>query len=361
MSAPASSSASSTATSSLLAAQCSGVSVCGPVNLAFDVGAELGEHRDGRRAVREVAGPVGDHVHQRARHAVGLRRVAEPDGGQAGVRLEQRPQRAVSPVWIARDDRHRHGVVGVHDRLHDPTTYAVDSVVRPRPPRFPPIGGAVTAPVPTTPRIAFAGRILIVGCGAVSRCLQPLLLRHLDMDASRITVIDTDDVSDLIPDTIAAGVTFRQFEIRRSRSPTDALTEFVGPGDLLLNLAWNIDAGVIIGWCQAHGVMYLDTSVEEWDPYREVERPAGAHAVPPALGASRAGGVVAGERPDGGGRARRQPGPRVALGEAGADRDRDGDPRRRGRRDRRRSPHPARPMRSQVATSPRWRWRPARR
>ena len=68
-------------------------------------------------------------------------------------------------------------------------------------------------------------------------------------------------------------MTFRQFEITPESFATDALTEFVGPGDLLLNLAWNIDAGVIIGWCQAHGVMYLDTSVEEWDPYREVERP----------------------------------------------------------------------------------------
>ena len=150
----------------------------------------------------------------------------------------------------------------------------------------------MTAPVPTTPRIAFPGRILIVGCGAVSRCLQPLLLRHLDMDASRITVIDTDDVSNLIPDTIAAGVTFRQFEITPESFATDALTEFVGPGDLLINLAWNIDAGVIIGWCQDHGVMYLDTSVEEWDPYREVERSAGAHAVPPAHGAARAGGLA---------------------------------------------------------------------
>ena len=131
----------------------------------------------------------------------------------------------------------------------------------------------MTAPISTTPRIAFAGRILIVGSGAVSRCLQPLLLRHVDMDAGRITVVDIDDVSALIPETIAAGVTFRQVEITPESFATDALTEFVGPGDLLLNLAWNIDAGTIIGWCQARGVMYLDTSVEEWDPYREVERP----------------------------------------------------------------------------------------
>jgi homospermidine synthase len=115
--------------------------------------------------------------------------------------------------------------------------------------------------------------VLVIGCGAVSRCLQPLLLRHVDMDFSRLTVIDIDDVSEAIPGTLGAGATFRQFEVTKESFATDALREFVGDGDLLVNLAWNIDAGEIIGWCQHNGVMYLDTSVEEWDPYRDVERP----------------------------------------------------------------------------------------
>ena len=89
------------------------------------VGAELGEHRDGRGAVREVSGPVGDHVHQRSRHAVGLRRIAEPDGRQAGVRLEQRPQRAVSPAWIAATTATATGssvcMIGSHDRQRTPS------------------------------------------------------------------------------------------------------------------------------------------------------------------------------------------------------------------------------------------------
>lgn len=131
----------------------------------------------------------------------------------------------------------------------------------------------MTALTPSKPRIVFPGRVLVVGCGAVSRCLQPLLLRHLDMDVSKLTVIDMNDMAAQIPDTIGAGATFRRYEITPESFATDALSEFVGDGDLLINLAWNIDAGAIIGWCQQHGVMYLDTSVEEWDPYREVERP----------------------------------------------------------------------------------------
>ena len=43
------------------------------------------------------------------------------------------------------------------------------------------------------PRIPFGGRVLLLGCGSVSQCLQPLLLRHLDMDFTRLTVMDFED------------------------------------------------------------------------------------------------------------------------------------------------------------------------
>jgi hypothetical protein len=55
------------------------------------------------------------------------------------------------------------------------------------------------------PRIPFGGRLLLVGCGSVSRCLQPLLLRHLEMDLTRLTVLDFDERRTPDPDLIAAG------------------------------------------------------------------------------------------------------------------------------------------------------------
>jgi len=130
----------------------------------------------------------------------------------------------------------------------------------------------MTAPVPSN-RISFPGRVLIVGCGSVSRCLQPLVLRHLDMDFGGLAVIDMEEMSAAVGDVLAAGGQFHQAEITRDTFATDALSEYVGEGDLLINLAWNIDGGEIIDWCQGHGVLYLDTSVEEWDPYRPVAEP----------------------------------------------------------------------------------------
>ncbi len=117
-----------------------------------------------------------------------------------------------------------------------------------------------------TTKIAFGGRVLVLGCGSVSRCLQPLLLRHLDVAPDRITVLDAEPLGASIPDTVAAGVSF----VRRLITPDNmgtVLGEHLGPGDLLVDLAWNIDCGEIVGWCHDHGVLYINTSVELWDPY----------------------------------------------------------------------------------------------
>ena len=49
------------------------------------------------------------------------------------------------------------------------------------------------------------------------------------------------------------------------------LSCYVGEGDLLIDLAWNIDCCEIVSWCHDHGVLYLNTSVELWDPYEHAK------------------------------------------------------------------------------------------
>src|SRR5690606_2282350 len=115
-------------------------------------------------------------------------------------------------------------------------------------------------------KIPFGGRILVLGSGAVSRCLQPLLLRHLEMDFTRLTVMDFEDLRHLIPDTLASGAQDAQERIT-PENLSELLSRYVGAGDLLIDLAWNIDAVDIIQWCHDHDVKYVNTSVELWDPY----------------------------------------------------------------------------------------------
>lgn len=117
-------------------------------------------------------------------------------------------------------------------------------------------------------KIEFNGRILILGCGSVSRCFQPLLLRHFDMDFRRVTILDLADLRELIPDTLAAGVSYVQAQITPDNL-AQMLGQYVGPGDLLIDLAWNIDCGEIVQWCHDHHVLYINTSVELWDPYED--------------------------------------------------------------------------------------------
>ena len=47
------------------------------------------------------------------------------------------------------------------------------------------------------------------------------------------------------------------------------LSEYLAPGGLLIDLAWNIDCCEIVQWCHDHDVLYVNTSVEAWDPEAE--------------------------------------------------------------------------------------------
>src|SRR2546430_8565783 len=120
----------------------------------------------------------------------------------------------------------------------------------------------------TTPgKLRFNGRVLLLGCGSVSQCLQPLLLRHVDMDFTRFTIMDFEDLASAIPETLAAGVSY----VRERLTPENTVTVLgthLGAGDLLINLSWNVQTEEIIEWCHDHEVMYIDTSVEQWDPYQ---------------------------------------------------------------------------------------------
>ncbi|MBP7691373.1 MAG: homospermidine synthase [Anaerolineales bacterium] len=124
-------------------------------------------------------------------------------------------------------------------------------------------------------KIPFSGRILLLGCGSVSRCLQPLILRHFEMDFSKFVILDFDDLRHTIPDTLAAGARYVQDRVTPDNLQT-LLSQYAGPGDLLIDLAWNIDCNAIVAWCHDHQVLYLNTSIELWDPYED------AGAIPPA-------------------------------------------------------------------------------
>ena len=118
----------------------------------------------------------------------------------------------------------------------------------------------------TSTRTMFTGRILMLGCGSVGQCTLPLILRHIDMPADRITVVDFEDVRPKIADAVAAGVVLKRARLTQDNYKT-MLPELVGPGDVIVDLSWNVETLDMLRWCGEHDVRFINTSVEEWDPY----------------------------------------------------------------------------------------------
>jgi len=119
-------------------------------------------------------------------------------------------------------------------------------------------------------RTRFDGRLLLLGCGSVGQCTLPLLLRHLDMPPERITVLDFEDVRPRIAEALGAGVAFKRERLTRDNYEA-LLAALVGPGDAIVDLSWNVETIDMLRWCGERGVLFINTSVEEWDPYEDIE------------------------------------------------------------------------------------------
>ena len=112
----------------------------------------------------------------------------------------------------------------------------------------------------------FSGRVLMVGFGSVAQCTLPVLMKHLRIPPRNITVLDLVDQSSLLEQWTSQGVRF----VRQQITPDNLaalLATYLRAGDFLIDLAWNIDCCEIVQWCHDHGVLYINTSVEVWDPY----------------------------------------------------------------------------------------------
>ncbi|MFM8628720.1 MAG: saccharopine dehydrogenase NADP-binding domain-containing protein [Candidatus Limnocylindrus sp.] len=121
------------------------------------------------------------------------------------------------------------------------------------------------------PGAARPARVVVLGCGSIGQAVVPLLIRDVKIAPSSIRVVEMVDTRHRIADSIAAGVVSEQAAVTRENL-AHFLGERLSAGDILLDLAWNIDAIAIIEWCRNAGVRYLNTSVEVWEPYADVEK-----------------------------------------------------------------------------------------
>lgn len=114
--------------------------------------------------------------------------------------------------------------------------------------------------------LQFNRRVLFMGFGAVAQCTLPILLKHIKVPPQNITVLDFEDRTAPLKPWLDQGVQFAQKRIVPENLGA-ILGEHLSAGDVLIDLAWNIDCCELVEWCHDRGVLYINTSIEVWDPY----------------------------------------------------------------------------------------------
>ncbi len=118
--------------------------------------------------------------------------------------------------------------------------------------------------------LTFKNKILLIGFGSVAKCALPILLKHIRVPYKNITVLDFVDKRKELAPWIKKGIHYSQERINPI-NVARTLSKYVSSGGLVLDLAWNIDTLDMITWCYENKVLYINTSVEEWDPYANID------------------------------------------------------------------------------------------
>jgi homospermidine synthase len=85
---------------------------------------------------------------------------------------------------------------------------------------------------------------------------------------SNITIIDMVDNRhrDSVEMAVQKGVKYVEHKITE-HNLQKTLERFVTKDSLLIDLAYSIDTVTLLEYCHENNVLYINTSIEEWDPY----------------------------------------------------------------------------------------------
>jgi len=109
--------------------------------------------------------------------------------------------------------------------------------------------------------IAYPGPIVILGFGSIGQGTLPVLLRHIDIPASQVTIIAKDaDGAEIAKEYgvahVVEGLTRKNYE--------SVLDRYLAGGGFLLNVSVEVESLALIKYCGKRGVLYIDTVTEPW-------------------------------------------------------------------------------------------------
>lgn len=107
----------------------------------------------------------------------------------------------------------------------------------------------------------FKGRMVMVGFGSIGQGVLPLLLRHIDVSPSQISIVTADHAGQAEAEEY--GVRFTVMPLRKGNY-LSILDPMLSEGDFLINLSVDVSSVALAEFCRSKGALYLDTCIEPW-------------------------------------------------------------------------------------------------
>jgi len=118
---------------------------------------------------------------------------------------------------------------------------------------------------------SLTGRLLILGFGSIGRAALPILLRHIEIERSSVSIISAEEDAEGIAAELGVNFLVKTIDVNDYEVVLD---EYLQPNDFLLNLSVNISSMALIRYCWERNILYLDTCIEPWPGrYTDPETP----------------------------------------------------------------------------------------
>jgi homospermidine synthase len=101
----------------------------------------------------------------------------------------------------------------------------------------------------------------MVGFGSIGQGVLPLLLRHIGIDPTRITIVTADQAGNT--EAREYGIKFVELPLTRDNY-RQVLEPLLARGDFLLNLSVDVSSVALVKLAFEKGALYLDTCIEPW-------------------------------------------------------------------------------------------------
>ncbi len=109
--------------------------------------------------------------------------------------------------------------------------------------------------------VRFTGRVVIVGFGSIGQGVLPLILKHIDLDPRKITIVTAEERGHDVAREY--GIRFVNEAVTRENIRR-LLEPEIGAGDFLLNVSVDVSSLALVELCREKNALYLDTCIEPW-------------------------------------------------------------------------------------------------